>query len=160
MQRLEKVINAAGSRINIIAGGAVVIMMTLTCADVIMRLFGRPLPGTYDIVGFLGTIAVSFSLAYTSIERGHIAVELLTTRLPQRMQIAIEGFNSLICSILFALITWQSVVYGRDIMISGEVSPTIQMPMHPIVFGMAAGFGILSLVLLMDFLSSFRRLAK
>jgi len=28
--------------------------MLLTCADVVMRLFDRPIPGTYELVGYLG----------------------------------------------------------------------------------------------------------
>jgi len=93
---------------NVLAGTAVVAMMLLTCADVILRLFRHPVPGTYEIVGFLGTVVISFSLAYTSLEKGHIAVELLIEKLPRRIQTGVESVTSFIGGALFALIAWQS----------------------------------------------------
>lgn len=39
--------------LNIIAGTALTFMMLLTVADVILRSFRRPIPGTYELVAFL-----------------------------------------------------------------------------------------------------------
>jgi len=39
--------------LNIMAGMALVAMTALTCIDVILRLFGHPILGTYEIVGLL-----------------------------------------------------------------------------------------------------------
>lgn len=122
-------------------------MMLLTCADVLLRILRCPIPGTYEIVGLLGATFVSFSLAHTTTERGHIAVDFIVQKLPLRLQDLIDCINSIICAFLFAVITWQSVVYALDLKNSGEVSMTLQMPIHPFVFGIALGCGMLSLVL-------------
>jgi TRAP-type C4-dicarboxylate transport system permease small subunit len=137
----------------------VVMMMLVTCADVVLRLFGHPIPGTYEMVGFLGTVVISFALAYTSLEKGHIAVELFIGRLPTRWQFFIDGINSLAGIALFSLITWQSFIYARDLSSSGEVSLTLQVPTYPFVYGISAGCGLLCLVLLAEALSSFKRVA-
>jgi len=79
-----KYLTRAGKAFNILACAAVIAMMLLSTADVVLRLFGKPIPGTYELVGFLGTVVVSFALAFTSIEKGHIAVEILVEKLPQR----------------------------------------------------------------------------
>jgi hypothetical protein len=55
------------------------------------------------------------------------------------------------------MIAWQSAVYGIDLRQSGEVSLTLQMPLYPIVYGIAFGCGLLALVLLMDLIKSFKK---
>ena len=39
-----------------IAAISLIVMMVLTCADVIMRAFRKPISGTYEIVGFLAAV--------------------------------------------------------------------------------------------------------
>jgi TRAP-type C4-dicarboxylate transport system permease small subunit len=143
--------------VNYIAGAAVVAMMLLTCADIVMRFFGRPLPGVYDLVGFLGAVSVSFALAYTSVQRGHVAVEILMEKLPQRIQFRLQSIGNLVGAVFFLFLTWQSFLYARELFDSGEVSMTVAMPIHPFVFGMSAGCGLLSLVLIVDSLLFLRR---
>jgi len=145
---------------NVLAGTAVVAMMLLTCADVILRLFRHPVPGAYEIVGFMGTVVISFSLAYTSLEKGHIAVELLVEKLPLRLRTGIDSLTSFIGAGLFSLITWQGMVYAADLKQSGEVSVTLTMPIYPFIYGMAAGSGLLCLVLLAEGLRSAARMVK
>ncbi|GAB6272374.1 MAG: TRAP transporter small permease [Smithellaceae bacterium] len=153
----NKYLTLAGKGFNIIAGIAVIAMMLLSTADVVLRQFGKPIPGTYELVGFLGTIVVSFALGFTSLEKGHIAVELLVSKLPLRTQLAIETFTNLFSFLIFGLMTYQAVIYTLDIRKSGEVSSTLQMPIYPFIFGMALGFGLLSLILIADFIKSLKR---
>ncbi|MBU2234613.1 MAG: TRAP transporter small permease [Proteobacteria bacterium] len=160
MAQLQRGIVLVSRGFNVVAGAAVILMMVLTCADVVLRLLRQPITGTYEIVGFLGTVIVSFSLAFTSLEKGHIAVELLVEKLPRRMQVGIEAVTSLIGAALFSLITWQSLVYAADIRQSGEVSVTLTMPIYPFIYGIAAGSGLLCLVLLSECLRSAVRTAK
>jgi hypothetical protein len=42
-------------------------------------------------------------------------------------------------------------------MASGEVSETLKVVYHPFVFGVAAGFGLLTLTCLLDIPRAFRR---
>lgn len=152
-----KYIERAGKGFNVVAGAAIIIMMLLSTADVVLRLFGKPIPGTYELVGFLGTIVVSFALGFTSLEKGHIAVELVFRKLPQRAQLAIEAFTDFVSFLIFGLIAYQAFIYALDIRKSGEVSSTLQMPIYPFIFGMALGFALLCLVLIADFIKSLKR---
>ncbi len=157
MTRLERSILSITQKINWVAAAAVLIMMVLTCADVILRFLRHPIPGTYETVGLLGAIVVSFSLAHTSVMRGHISVEFIVQRLPKTAQIVIDGINSLLGAALFGLITWQSMLYASNLMHTGEVSLTLQMPIYPFVYGIAVGSGMLCVVSLIDFLKSLKR---
>lgn len=151
---LKKWISSLAQTFNWVAVASVTAMMLLTCADVILRIFRRPIPGTYEIIGLLGAVLVSFSLAYTSMQRGHIAVDFLVQKLPKKTQALIECINSLTCAIFFGLIAWQSMAYAKDLQEVGEVSMTLQIPIHPFVYGIALGCGMLSMVLIMRFIGS------
>ncbi|MBN1662000.1 MAG: TRAP transporter small permease [Deltaproteobacteria bacterium] len=160
MMRLVRWVRSAGRGFNAVSCLAIIVMMVLTCADVILRLFGRPILGTYEMIGFLGSVVVSFSLAYTSLEKGHVSVEIFVERLPERLQLLIDAVGALIGSILFAVVAWQSAVYALDLKHSGEVSMTLQMPVYPFLLGMAAGCGMLCLVLISEMLRSTRRMVQ
>lgn len=160
MTRIQKEIARISVGFNTVAGAAIILMMLLTCADVCLRLLRHPIPGTYEMVGFLGTVIISFSLAYTSIQKGHIAVEVLVEKLPRRVQLGIETVTSLIGAALFSLVTWQSLIYASDMRLSGEVSVTLTMPIYPFIYGIAAGSALLFLVLLTDGLRSAMRVVK
>lgn len=157
MKRLEKSLSETAVFVNWIAAGAVVIMMALTSADVVMRFFRHPIPGTYEIVGLLGAVAASFSLAYTTVKKGHIAVEFVVQKMPRRIQFAVDIFNNAIGCLLFGILAWQSALYALDLKTSGEVSLTLQMPIYPFVFGIAAGCGLLCLLLAVNSFISFKR---
>jgi TRAP-type C4-dicarboxylate transport system permease small subunit len=134
---------------NGIAAAAITGMMLLTCGDVLLRFLRRPIPGTYEMVGFLGSLGVSFALAHTSLERGHIAVDFLVQRLSEPLQRLVDGINALVCAVLFGLAAWHSLRYGMDLKAAGEVSMTLQLPVYPFVWGVAAGCGMLTVVLVM-----------
>jgi TRAP-type C4-dicarboxylate transport system permease small subunit len=157
MFSFEKGTNLLARRLGYIAAFAIFAMMALTCADVILRLFRKPIPGTYEIVSFLGAVAVSFAIAYTSVEKGHVAVSLVVQLLSSRVQGIIEMLISIFGIILFAIISWQSVLYGLDCQRSGEVSLTLQLPFYPIIYGVAFGAGVACLVLLADLVNAISR---
>ncbi len=138
-------------RFDVIAASAIFFMMALTCVDVFLRYFFRkPIPGTYEIVSFLGAVAVSFAMAHTLAEKGHVAVSLIVQILPKRIQGIVESFISVFGIILFGLISWQSILYGVDCQRSGEVSMTLQLPFYPIIYGVALGAAVICLVLIVD----------
>ncbi|MDX9821884.1 MAG: TRAP transporter small permease [Syntrophales bacterium] len=157
MTRLDRALASASRSFNALACAALVAMMLLTFADVVLRLLRFPIPGTYELVGFLGAVGVSFALAYTSVERGHIAVDLIVRKLPKRMQLLIDGIGSIVSGCLFGLVTWQSFLYGLDLKKSGEVSLTLAMPLYPVLYGIAIGCALLCIVLLADGFQSLRR---
>jgi TRAP-type C4-dicarboxylate transport system permease small subunit len=145
---------------NGIAALAVIAMMLLTCADVVLRLFRRPIPGTYEMVSFLGVVTVSFALAYTSVMRGHVAVNLVVRILPKKVQAIIDSIISILGILLFGLISWQSIVYGMSHQKAGEVSMTLKLPIYPVIYGVALGAAAVCLVLLTDLINAVVKLKE
>jgi TRAP-type C4-dicarboxylate transport system permease small subunit len=143
IHRLSRLLRNAGA-------GAVAAMMFLTCMDVVLRALRHPIPGTYELVGFLGALAVALSLAQTSIERAHIAVDFIVRKLPPRLRAGVDIATTLAGTALFALASLQCWRYGRDLQLTGEVSLTLELPIYPIVYGLAAGCTVLTLALALD----------
>lgn len=150
--RIEQWTAKIADAFNWVAAAAVAAMMVLTCMDIVLRLFRHPIPGTYEMVGFLGAVFAAFSLGYTSVNRGHIAVDFLVQKLPARAQSAVDAANAAICAVFFGMLARQCLIYAADLKGFGEVSMTLQMPIYPFVYGLAAGCGLLTLVLAVRFL--------
>jgi len=143
-----------------VAAFAIVAMMCLTCADIVLRLFGYPIAGTYELIGFLGSFAISFSLAYTSVEKGHIAVDIIFRRLPFRVQYVLEAIVEATGLLIFIIAAWQCVLYGLDLKSHQEVSMTLAIPIYPVVFGISLGCAFLCLVLAFNLIKAVRRIMK
>ena len=151
MSHFERIIYAVARRLSWVSAGALAAMMAMICAEIVSRSFYRSIEGAYEIVGFLAAITISLAIAHTQIQKGHVAVEVVVLRLKKQLQIIIDCFNWFVSIILFALITWRLCVYGIGLQRTGEVSPTLWWPVHPIVYVVALGSFGLCLILLIDF---------
>ena len=154
MRFLERISNELARLLYWMAGTAIVVMMVLTCGDVVLRFFRKPIPGTYELVCFLGAVAVAFAMAHTTVQKGHVAVSLLVRLFPERIQGLIGSITSTFGFIFFALVAWQSVLYGNDLHATGEVSLTLQLPFYPFVYGVGFSAVAVCLVLLTDLFKS------
>ena len=152
---INRGVRALSQGMNRISSFSVFFMMTVTCADVILRFFRHPLTGTYEMVGFSGAVAVSFALALTAIERGNIAVDFLVQRFSKKTQAWVERVNDLVLAVLFACIAWHSLAFALSSRQNNEVSMTLQLPVYPFILGIALSFGLLFLVSVLRFLLSF-----
>lgn len=155
VNELYRLVRLSAQALNALSGLAVVAMMTLTCADVLLRTFSHPIPGTYEMVGYLGALVVAFALAKTSLERGHIAVDFLVQKLSLRAQTLVERINTLILSALFGLIAWHSLMFGLSSRRNHEVSMTLQIPIYPFIIGISIGFAFVALIAILRFILSF-----
>lgn len=158
MLRFEKNVNTVAEWFNVVAAFMLLAMMLATMLDVVMRFFGRPVPGAYEMVGLFGCSMIALALGYTSLLRGHIAVDLAVRKLPRSAQLVVDGLNTLTAVLLFAVIARQSLLHGVALMRTGEVSLTIQIPIFPFAFCLAAGCMVLCLVLIGQFLRMLRLL--
>ena len=150
--RLHQYISKAAVVINWVAAAAILLMMLVTTGDVVFRFFRFSIPGAYETVGFLGALAVAFALPYTAAEKGHIAVDFLVQRFSRPVRIVINVINSILALFLFSIIAWQSLRYGASLKATGSVSLTLEMPIYPFAYGVAAGCILLCPVLIMELL--------
>jgi TRAP-type C4-dicarboxylate transport system permease small subunit len=141
---------------NAVAGVTLTILMGITVLDVILRAFGRPIVGVFELVAFFGAVAIGFSIPFTSWVRGHIYVDSLVMKLPRGARKGFHLFTRALGLGLFALAGWNLLRMGNDLLRSGEVSPTLHMPFYPVVYGIGVVCLVQSLVLFGDMIKVIR----
>jgi TRAP-type C4-dicarboxylate transport system permease small subunit len=154
---LDKIDDLLGRILLALSGAAVLALMLLATGNVVLRIFHVPFRGTYEIVSFLGAIGVAFALASTQRGRGHIVVDIFSSHYPRPVKRFVDTLSAAISALFFVIVAWQVLVWGGRIMAAGEVSETLKVVYHPFIFGVAAGFGLLTLTCLLDIPRAFRK---
>ena len=135
-----------------IAGTALSFIVVLTTTDVVLRAFGRPILGTYEVVAICGGLVIGLAAPFTSWRRGHIAVDIVTRKFPDRAKDISNIATRCVAIGLCLIIGWNIIKIGTDFWEGGEVSNTLQLPLYPVAYAIAACFFILAVVLFCDIL--------
>jgi TRAP-type C4-dicarboxylate transport system permease small subunit len=133
------------------------VMMFFITLDVCLRaLFNLPVlgPYTYEAIGFMMVIVVFFGIAHCQVQKSHVSVDLVTSRLPKRAQAAIGSCINFISMGLFGVLTWRSIVQAQFLRDVGVISAILPVPVFPFMLLVAFGSGLLCLILLVNFLDS------
>jgi len=130
-------------------------MMVLTVADVTLRyFFNKPILGSYELTEFMMTMLAAFTLGYAATLKAHVNVDLVYTRLPERVQGMISIFTSLVCVVFFGLMFWRNIYQSSVLREANAMSPALSIPEFPFIFILGIGFGIIALVFLLQLLES------
>ncbi|MFP4476915.1 MAG: TRAP transporter small permease [Desulfatibacillaceae bacterium] len=146
METLEKFTERLTAAMHAVAGCAVVLMMLVTCLDVALRYIRKPVPGTFELVYLLGGIAVAFAMARTTHTKGHVAVSIIVGRFTRKWQHIVDGITGLLGLLLFALATWRMLILARTYQTTNMVSPTLELPLYPVIYAMALALAVVCLV--------------
>lgn len=133
-----------------VAGLALTASMVLTCSDVILRIFKRPIMGTYELVGILGAIMVGFAIPQTTRVQGHVIMDFITVKLPEALQALFRVVTRVLGAGLFFILGWNLWILGDDFLKSGETTMTLGWPFYPVAYGLAICCMIESVVLLVE----------
>ncbi len=141
-------------------GGMLLIipMMLLTTADVIGRvLWAWPIKGTVDLSSYMLAIFILLGVAYTHQVKGHVRVDILTSRLPERTHLILDAITTLFSLFIISLLAWQGWVVGIE---ERTVSDMLRIPQLPFrLLVSVAGF-FLFLELLIDLAAIVRKLVR
>lgn len=127
-------------------------MVALTCADILLRLVYKPLPGVFELMGYSGALVAACALGYTQRKKDHLAVDILTNMFPRIIQKILDIFNRFICMLFCAAAAWQIGKQATTWMKTGELTETLRIAYYPFTYGVAAGFGLLTFVLFVELL--------
>ena len=150
MSLLFKVVSRANNIMYVISGITLTSMMLITVLDVILRPFGRPLTGTYELVALSGAIVAGFSIPYTSWVRGHIYMEFIIDRLPKGQKDVMLIFTRILNILLFVALGVILFESGAGMRASGEVSMTLQIPFYPVAYAVGVCSFMQCIVLICD----------
>ena len=157
MEFLEKLNRILNKGLLVIGGAAVLALMALATGNVLLRMFGLPFRGAYELVSFLGAVVTAFALGYTQKRKFNIVVDILSDKFPMGVKRLLDGIGYLIGLLFFAVIAWVVLRWGLKIAVSGEVSETLKIAYYPFIFCVALGFAVLSLTLAIDLIGTFRK---
>ena len=98
------------------------LLMLYIVLDVILRFIDRPLLGTSEMVQLIMVIIVFSGIAYTDVQRGHVAVDVVVERFSKRTQAIIDCVVYAISLLYIVIVVWQSslqvflsMVYNEEI---------------------------------------------
>jgi len=163
---LDRMIYGVSRIFNIIGVTVLMLLMFLVTVDVCLRyIFNSPIEGVYEVVEFMMAVVFCYGIAYTQRHRGHVAVNLVVSRLSERNQAIMGSMVSLVSFAVFALITWYSFLKAGDVMRVGETSiggigPFGQISVFPFMYLTSAACLAFCLELLVDFFASISRSVK
>ena len=137
-----------------VAGGLLFLLMLLVTADVIGRyVLSSPITGAADVEESMLVLLVFFSLAYCTLKRGHITVELVVSRLSERTQAILDSITSFASVTIFALIVWRMSIAGWHQVVSSSpvISLVLGIPYGPFILLAAIGSALVCFELLIHF---------
>src|SRR4030042_6742077 len=135
-----------------VGGVSLLTLAGIACANMLLRPLGAPLKGAYELGGVLGALTGAFALGYTQISHSHISVDILSTRYSKRTRKITDAISSILCTLFFLLVAWQTIVFGNAIWKRGETSETLRIIYHPFVYVVALCCALLAFTLLVAFL--------
>ena len=151
---LEKISNVLNQALLWIAGLFLLAMITISGANIVLRLFGLPIRGTFELMGYFGAVVTAMALGYTQTKRGHIAVDILVLRFSEKTQRILLAVNHLVCMAFFIIVALQVYKYATTLWETGEVTETLQIVYYPFTYAVALGCLILAFTFFVDFLKS------
>jgi TRAP-type C4-dicarboxylate transport system permease small subunit len=114
-------------------------VMFFTTADVTCRYFGHPIPGSYQISELVLVWIVCLAWPFATWNKGHIRVEMLLLKFPQRVRETLEFMSSLLTLCIFGLIFWQGIEMIMMTIRLNELVSIIDVPLYPFLIVVPLG---------------------
>jgi len=138
-----------------IAGGVALLALTLLATmNVALRIFQVPVSGTYEVVSFLGAIVTAGALGYTQKRKDHIVVDILSDKFPAKVKRFLDRVSYTLILAFFSVVSWQTFVYGKRLLRTGELSETLKIAYYPFVFLVSIAFAVLALTVFLDLIET------
>lgn len=160
MEGYYKFISWLSTLIFWISGCILIFMMMITVSDVILRYFSKSIAGTYELVSFAGALVVGFAIARTTLDEGHVFVDLLIDKIGQGGKDFFRFLTKTAGALLFILIAWSFYDKGNELFASKEVSMTLHIPFYPVAYGLSFCSIVEAFVLFSESLKIFIRKSK
>jgi TRAP-type transport system small permease protein len=149
---VESVLNSVCRVVNILGIVVLLAMTAMTVVDVIGRIFKRPIVGGTEITEFMMVTIVFLCIGWAAIKGKMITVDLLTMRLPLKVQSILNVITMFIGLIVVVIITWRSYLATIDIQNDRVTTMILHIPSAPFMWILSFGFSILCLVMLAQFI--------
>jgi TRAP-type C4-dicarboxylate transport system permease small subunit len=138
--------------LTVIAGVGLLLMMTQTVVDIVMKnFFGAPIEGNLEIVSVYHMVAIVFlPLAIVELKHEHINVDLLVRLFPRGLRRVTDTLGYLVSTVFFGMLTYQTWIDAVKAFRIDEILMTsILITIWPAKFSLPIGFAAVMLATLL-----------
>jgi TRAP-type C4-dicarboxylate transport system permease small subunit len=98
-----------------VAGFCYLIITVLICFDITARhLLGFSTEATIELTGYLMAVGMSWGLAGTLFERGHVRIDVLVQKMPLRVRVWLHLLSLIALIVSTGFYVWGAVSLARD----------------------------------------------
>jgi tripartite ATP-independent transporter DctM subunit len=152
---LSKVFTPFSRYLSLLAALLTFIMALIVAVDIFMRIFfNSPIAGSLELKQYILALVVFFALPYSSVNRDHVSIDLISPLYPAKTRAVMESIFYLLSAYLFFIICWQNVIRVIVSIEEKEIGVATGLPLFVFVLIVALGSGIVTVVLFIDFLRS------
>ena len=113
----------------ICAGIMLILLALMSLTSIVGRsLFDKPILGDYELVQMMSAVAVTLSLPFCQMIRGHIIVDFFTTGLPRKVNRVFDILASLILAVAAFAFSWRIGIGMFDLRENGDASMLLNVP--------------------------------
>ncbi len=143
----------------IISSVSLVVMMLVVIVHVVGRnFFNSPLYGGVELISLSGVFLISFALGYAQMEKAHIVIEVLTSRLPKFLRTSLAIFVMILNLVTVVLLIWGGIDFFWEALTKrGSYTLVLHLPLAPFRFIWVLGCASLWGYFLYDFIQILRR---
>ena len=124
-----RILNTTCRFFAICAGIMLILMSLMSLTSVVGRsLFDRPILGDYELVQMMSAVAVTMSLPFCQMIRGHIIVDFFTTGMPPRVNRTLDIIASLVLAVAAFVFTWRVSLGMLELRGNGDGSMLLNLP--------------------------------
>ncbi len=141
--KLSRVMNHVG-------GAVLVFMMLLVVSDVILRIFWKPILGTYEMVSLAGALVIGFAIPKTSLDDAHVYVDFVVTGRSATLRKAFLAITKFLGFVLFLLLAVNMFRKAGELYTAQEVTLTLHLPLYPVAYALGLCSIVEAIVLLLQ----------
>lgn len=133
--------------LTILASVSIAVLMVVNFTDIIgTKFFLRSVPGALDISEELMVLLTLLPIAFVALERGHIRITLMESRMAPTVRFIFQIFQYVIATLITGFITWRVFVEFQVTLKFMQLKEGIDLPIWPANLAVVVSFGFLTLV--------------
>ena len=160
MNLYDKITNWLVTYGTYIGTAALVAVMLIVTANVIYRIFGGVIAGTYDLIEIIIVLVGAFSLANCELYKGQTNVDMLITHLKKRPRIWLDQFCNLISVAYWITIACATIWVTIDKAAVGEVTDLLKISTIPFRGTWSFGLVLMAFIVVYNIYRNFRELRR
>ena len=152
---MDKLIRKFSEIFAILGGLSLVLIVTITCLNVIGRKVNLPIPGDIELIELFICISIFFFLPYCQATRSNIKIVIFSKLFPYKLNKCLD-FSSTIFFLLFScLLLWRMFLGGLDFYNYNETTMVLNIPKFIFFFPIILSLFLLICVCLLELFSIF-----